>query len=283
MRIGMVVPTLGRRPDYLTECLTSLLHQEEVELSVVLAVPPNVSVRAPEGMKVVTQRGSGIAAAVTTGWDHFGDRVDALAWLGDDDRLPSGSLAGTAAALRQDPRASFAYGRVHYLDPRGTVYATLCPGRAAAWLLRLGHNLILQPGCLYRRTAVRDAGGLDHSLRLAFDVDLHRRLLDHGRAVYLPRPLGEARHHTASLTVRHGDASRGEATDALTRRLPSWARRSRSSWAPVSGLLTRATVRFGSESTRKRRHFRQPVTTLHLPEPEDGQEAGPPLPGVRGG
>jgi GT2 family glycosyltransferase len=195
---------------------------------------------------VVPQHGTGIPAAISTGWRHFGDRVDALAWLGDDDRLPSGSLGSALAELERHPDAVMVYGRSRYIGADGEQRTVLRPGRIGVPLLRMGHNLVQQPGCLYRRSAVEAIGGLDHGLRLAFDVDLHRRLVGHGRARYVPAVLGEIRSHPGSLTERHRAESRSEADLTLTRRLPGWARRTRPLWGPASAILLRVTVRFGS-------------------------------------
>lgn len=249
IRAGIVVPTLGTRPELLEECLLSLAGQSGTAAETVLVTTASAVDRLAgefPGCCVIPQTGTGISAAISTGWRHLGDRVDALAWLGDDDRLTSKSLATALAALERHPDAVMVYGRSRYVTATGEPRAVLRPGRLGVPLLRMGHNLILQPGCLYRRWAVERIGGLDHDLRLAFDVDLHRRLVASGAARYVPAVLGEIRSHPGSLTVRHTAESRKEADIALTRQMPVWARRSRPLWGPASSLLMRATVRIGS-------------------------------------
>ncbi|MDX6350698.1 MAG: hypothetical protein QOF84_5488 [Streptomyces sp.] len=249
MRAGIVVPTLGDRPELLEECLRSLARQSHGTAKTVLVTTEDAAdrlARAFPRVPVVAQNGAGIAAAITTGWRDFGDRVDALGWLGDDDRLPSASLGSALAELERCPDAVMVYGRSRYIGADGEHRALLRPGRLGVPMLRMGHNLVLQPGCLYRRSAVEAIGGLDHGLRLAFDVDLHRRLVGHGRARYIPAVLGEIRCHPGSLTTRHRAESRREADLVLTRQMPAWARRTRPLWGPASGILMRVTVRFGS-------------------------------------
>jgi hypothetical protein len=169
-----------------------------------------------------------------------------VGWLGDDDRLPHASMPLALAELELGPGAVMVYGRSRYIDDAGAALAHVRPGRMGALLLRLGHNLIAQPGCLYRRSAVERIGGLDHSLRLAFDVDLHRRLLACGPVRYVPAVLGEPRTHSGSLTVRNRADSCREADAALTRSMPAVLRRTRPMWRAAARLLMRATVRIGS-------------------------------------
>jgi Predicted glycosyltransferases len=252
MQVGIVVPTLGDRPELLKECLTSLTEQRCAGLRLVVVSTPGAveDVRrttSPE-LTVLPQNGAGIVDAVMTGWKHFGDGVDVLSWLGDDDRLPSGSLAVGLRALGRRPDAAMAYGQVRYIDAAGRAFKAVRPGRVGSWLLHLGHNMVLQPGCLYRRSAVEAVGGLDNSFRLAFDVDLHRRLADHGRLQYVASVLGEARCHPGSLTVRRRSESQREAELALSRRMPGWLRRTRPLWRLASDVVVLAVSKVASRS-----------------------------------
>jgi len=243
--MGMVVPTLGKRPELLSECLGSLARQESADQEVVIVTTPDAVDRmARHGHPVIAQQGKGIASAITTGWRHFGDGVDALGWLGDDDRLPAGSLPTALAHLAAHPRCSMVYGRSRYIDYGGTPLSEHRPGSVAQWLLRLGHNLMAQPGSVYRRSAVEAIGGLDPSVPLAFDVDFHRRLIRHRPARYVPALLGDMRFHPDSLTVRHQRQSIIECEDCLERQMPALLRNSRSLWAPGAHLAARATARF---------------------------------------
>ncbi|MFF4562670.1 glycosyltransferase [Streptomyces sp. NPDC001435] len=251
MQVGMVVPTLGDRPELLAECLRSLLAQTCSGVRLVVVSTPaaveEVTRCVPADVPVLAQDGSGIVDAVMTGWRHFGDSVDVLGWLGDDDRLPSGSVAVALRTLERHPEAAMAYGQVRYIDIDGKAIRWVRPGRVGSWWLYLGHNMVLQPGCLYRRSAVEAIGGLDHSLSLAFDVDLHRRLAQQGSLQYVATVLGEARSHPGSLTVQRRAESCREMDLALSRQMPAWLRRSRGLWRPTAAFLVRVTAKVVSQ------------------------------------
>ncbi|WP_225097424.1 glycosyltransferase [Streptomyces sp. CoH27] len=247
MRVGMVVPTLGERPELLKECLNSLTGQAYSGLRLVVVSPPGALTAGEQAMSpritVLPQSGSGIVDAVMTGWRYFGDGVDVMGWLGDDDRLPPGSITQALHALERQTGAAMAYGQVRYIDGAGRPFKTMRPGRVGSLLLRLGYNMVYQPGCLYRRTAVEAIGGLDDSFRLAFDVDFHRRLAAYGGLRYVASVLGEIRDHPDSLTVRRLSESQREAELALSRQMPDWLRRTRPVWRPATDVLHRAVAK----------------------------------------
>jgi len=247
VQLGMVVPTLGDRPAMLKECLNSLTGQAHAGLRIVVVSPPS-AVTDLEGavspdITVLPQGGSGIVDAVMAGWKYFGDSVHVLSWLGDDDRLPPGSIAAALRVLERHPDAAMAYGQVRYIDAGGKAFKTMRPGRMGSILMQLGYNMVYQPGCLYRRTAVEAAGGLDGSFRLAFDVDFHRRLVAVGGLRYVAAVLGEMRYHPGSLTVRRLVESQRECELALSRQMPDWLRRTRPVWRPATDLLARVTAK----------------------------------------
>lgn len=244
MRMGMVVPTLGRRPALLRECLDSLVRQTPVEQDIVIVTTEDevekVS-RFSDGLPVLAQEGKGIPAAITTGWKHLGDTVDALGWLGDDDRLPDGSLASALTALERSPRTSMVYGQVRFIRFNGQALYVKRPSPLAQLLMRMDYNAIVQPGCVYRRTAVEAVGGLDCSFRLAFDTDLHRRLIAHSPAGYVASVLGEIRLHDDSLSIRCQEESSRECRRALRQQMPCLLRWSSPVWGrAVRFSLSRA-------------------------------------------
>jgi GT2 family glycosyltransferase len=245
----MVVPTLGERPDMLAACIASIEAQDaDVEIVIVTRAEalPILSAEYPR-VRVVAQRATGIADAIESGWSALPQSTGYVAWLGDDDLLCPGSLSAACDALDQAPEATMVYGRCLYIDEAGTPLREVRPGRIARILLAFGQNLIAQPGALYRLSAIRGAGGLEKSLRLAFDVDLHRRLSMRGRrAIYVPIRLGMARTHSESLTTRERSVSQAEATAALTRLAPTWIRRSSSVCRPMATFARRAAFKVSS-------------------------------------
>ncbi|HEX3830087.1 MAG TPA: glycosyltransferase [Sporichthyaceae bacterium] len=248
MTLALTIPTLGQRPSYLALCAASVL-DTDLDIAVCMVAPPDkvgeLSREFPR-IPVFAQRGHGIAAAITEGWAHLGP-TEYCAWLGDDDLLTRGSLRAAVTALDAAPRAMMVFGRAVCVDHLGRPLYKVRPGRHSPFVLRLGRNLIMQPGCVYRTCAVESIGGLDTNLRLAFDVDLHRRLIDLGPAIYLPRTLAVFREHPTSLTVANGERSQAEADFVLCRQMRTdslLGRRARLTAArKIAGLSARLTWR----------------------------------------
>lgn len=217
--VGVTIPTLGDRPELLHAAVKSVLGQTP---------PPAVNVVVPVDrmsgaarllgefdVGLVPQRKLGISAAINEGWRRHGD-VEFVGWLGDDDLLYAGSVQTVAEALARRPDASGAVGRCDVIDEDGRRLYTMAGGSMALWLQRFGHNLVMQPGALFRREAVADAGMLDESLRYVMDYDLMLRLRRWGPIVSVPRTLAAFRWHQGSTTVANQNASYQEC--AMVRR-----------------------------------------------------------------
>jgi GT2 family glycosyltransferase len=226
----------------LAACIASI-EDQDADVRIVISTSQEAACalsKAFPHLTVVSQLGQGIADAIETGWSGLPHTTDYVAWLGDDDLLCPGSLASASAALDGASAATMVYGRCLYIDEAGRPIREVRPGRIAGPLLAFGQNLIAQPGALYRFSAIRDAGGLEKSLQLAFDVDLHRRLSMRGaRAIYIPVRLGMARTHPDSLSTKERSASQAEASAALARLAPAWTRRSRRLSQPIATFVLR--------------------------------------------
>jgi hypothetical protein len=244
-RAGIVVPTLGTRPDWLSEAVVSIEEQgEDVDLVIVAPLEAVALIAAQlPGRRVIGESRKGIVQAIETGWQAL-PNCELLAWLGDDDQLLPGSLRAAKFALAGVPGASMVYGDYEYLDASGRRLVSVRPGRFAVGWLRLGQNFIAQPGCLYVRDAVRRTGGLSRTLRLAFDVDLHARLARIGRAVYCPLTLARIRTHATSLTTAENASSLKELAQVVWGPKPYNARtRFMSLGRPLWALAGRAHYR----------------------------------------
>jgi GT2 family glycosyltransferase len=224
----VVVPTLGRRPDYITRTFDSLDDQDGVTLNVVVVAPRGASHVMAECARrryiYLEQRGNGMSNAINQGWRTHGESSEFWGWLGDDDELLPNSLITAAAHLRRSPRASMVYGRCRYVDLDGHVLFEARPGRFAAHLLRWGPDLVPQPGSLARGSAIRAAGLLDESLSYAMDLDLFLRLKEQGPLGYERTALATFRWHVGSTTVSGLKASEAE---AATVRRRTWVGRRR--------------------------------------------------------
>jgi GT2 family glycosyltransferase len=223
----VVVPTLGRRLEYLAETLESILVQDAPHDLVVVAPVAAEEARAlatSQGARLVDDPG-GLSAAVNAGIATAGPDHMYANWIGDDDRLAPGALALAAGLLSEHDGVSLVYGHCQYIDPSGRPLWTSRAGRWADLALPWGPNLIPQPGMLFRTTDFRAVGGLDESLQYAMDLDLLLRLRRRGRLVDLGVPVSSFRWHPDSLTVSSRRASLLESEAVKRRYLPPAARR----------------------------------------------------------
>jgi hypothetical protein len=229
--IGIVVPTLGTRPEYLAQCLrsirgagTSLIH---IVMPISVPLPPEITADLYD--RVIADPGTGLAAAIHTGLITFPEPVRFINWLGDDDLLKPGSLEIISHALRNDAGVVLAYGGCDYINSTNEVLFTNKSGRYAAPLMRVGPQLIPQPGSLFRREAYEKIGGLNSEFKWAFDLDLLIRLSQVGTLKFLNLTLASFRWHDDSLSVGGRDGSVREASRIRKRFLPRWLK-------PVSEL-----------------------------------------------
>ena len=157
-RIAVVIPCWNDGAT-LPETLASIREDEAIEVVVVddgstdpatLACLAGV---AAEGVRVVRQDNAGPAAAVQRGIDEtsapFVVRLDA------DDLLEHGVLSAMADALEADPSAGFAYGDFAFFGAASGVWR---PPPFNPWMAMYGN--FWSPTCLFRRSALADAGRL---------------------------------------------------------------------------------------------------------------------------
>lgn len=249
-RVGIVVPTLGNRPDYLEQCLRSIRSAGDVHILLVAPSSFNSSALKSSGLidSVVVDPNGGLPAAINQGIKELPSTVEYVNWLGDDDLLTEGSLEATAKVLENDAEAVMVFGSCDYIDGRGQIIWTNRSGKWAVPVLRFGPDLIPQPGALVRRSAFEKVGGLRTDLGWAFDFDLFIRLSKAGKLRFMNRTLAKFRWHPESLSVEHRKKSVAEATQVRVSHLPALLR-------PISFLweypVRQATLRAGERVTAK--------------------------------
>ena len=224
--VGIVVPTLGRRPEYLRQCLDSIKK----------AGPAHVCLVAPKGFdfqpyfddglvdQFVSDEGNGLAAAINSGVSALPQQVTFINWLCDDDLLTKSSITRAAKALGEDNRIAIVFGSCDYVDSSGERIWTNRSGQWAVPMLHVGPDLIPQPGGLIRRSYFEKVGGLDTKYSWAFDFDLYLRLKKIGRLVFLDVTLSSFRWHPDSLSVGQRQKSVAEASDVRVSHLPRFLR-----------------------------------------------------------
>jgi GT2 family glycosyltransferase len=241
----VVVPTLGQRDDFLRQALTSIRAAGRARIVIVAPAAFDASGLVAEGLadEKLDETGRSLAAAINQGFAAAPDEIDYLAWLGDDDILTPGSLDATSHFLAEHPRSSAVYGACDYIDENGTRVWRNASGWWAAPLLRVGPDLIPQPGSLFRRAAVQRVGDLRTDLGWAFDFDFFIRLSRVGKLSYLPRTLAHFRWHSDSLSVRQRRDSVREASEVRRSHLPGWLRPISVLWeGPVRWATFRASA-----------------------------------------
>jgi GT2 family glycosyltransferase len=225
-RVGIVVPTLGNRPDYLEQCLSSIRTAGEAHILIVAPASFSTDALKSAGLldSVVDDAGGGLAAAINQGIRALPSTVEYVNWLGDDDLLTASSLFASAAALDKDNQTVMAFGSCDYIDGEGQTVWANSSGQWAIPLLRFGPDLIPQPGALFRRSAFDKVGGLRTDLGWAFDFDLFIRLSKVGRIRFINQTLAKFRWHPESLSVEHRKKSVAEASQVRVSHLPAFLR-----------------------------------------------------------
>jgi GT2 family glycosyltransferase len=252
----IVIPTLGQRLDFLRQTLESVATQEVAADIVVVTPVKAVEARALAegfGATIVDDPGS-LPSAVNVGVAAARDHHEFVNWIGDDDLLTPGSLLATATALQVDRRRVLAYGACSYIDDEGRLLWISQAGRWAQRILAWGPDLIPQPGMLVRRSAWGAVGGVDDTLKFAFDLDLLLKLRSQGTFIDVGIVVSSFRWHPESLTVSDRTASLDESEAVKRRHLSARARKVSWLWEkPVRG----ATRVAAWEVTRRARKTRE--------------------------
>jgi GT2 family glycosyltransferase len=225
-RVGIVVPTLGERPDYLEKCLASIRSAGQAHVLLVAPSSLNTNALASSGLvdSVVIDPGVGLPSAINQGINSLPESVEYVNWIGDDDLVTPGSLETAERALDENEDVVMVFGACEYIDGSGNSLWLNSSGPWAVPLLRFGPDLIPQPGALFRRSVFDSIGGLETSLGWAFDFDLFIRFSKVGKVKYINQTLAKFRWHPESLSVEHRKRSVAEASQVRVSHLPSFLR-----------------------------------------------------------
>lgn len=222
-RAGIVVPTIGTRPDFLPLALKSI-RQAGANAYILLVGNQSFdpSSLIAEGLidEYLVEPEPGLAAKINFGLRALPSDIRFFNWLGDDDLLTPGSLAACLERMAMPDNPVLVFGKCDYIDPKGAKVWQMPTSRWSVRLLRFGPQLIPQPGSLYSRAAFERVGGLDTSLGWAFDFKLFLDLSKQGNCVFLPRVLAQFRWHPDSLSVRGRRNSVAEASLVRQNNLP---------------------------------------------------------------
>ena len=213
LEVGIVVPTLGTRPDYLRQCLESIRLAGKSHINLVAPDVFDAASLISEGLvdQVTVDPKAGLSEAINAGINSLPESITLVNWLGDDDILTPGTFE-TMASQFSDPSVVLAYGHCDYIDHAGLKMWSSPTGQFAANILKFGPDLIPQPGALFRRDAFEAIRGLSSSFGWAFDFDMLIKMSKIGKLKFVPITVSGFRWHSDSLTVRARWKSVGEAS-----------------------------------------------------------------------
>ena len=238
--IGIVVPTLGSRPEYLLEALESIRNAGKCFIVIVAPIQANVDKVIDRSFfdELVEDPMQGLVEAINTGVRALPKQIEYFNWLGDDDTLTPNSLRMSSSPLKDDPEIVCVFGMCQYINQNGQPIYKNKSGRFAVPLLKFGPQLIPQPGALFRRTSFNKVGGLDPTYQCAFDLDLLLKLKKIGKFHYIPNQLSSFRWHSDSLSVRSRRVSVREARKIRQKNLSRFFRLLSPSWElPLEKLI----------------------------------------------
>jgi hypothetical protein len=213
-RIGVVVPTLFSRSDYLRQSLEAIRKAGDAH---VILMGPNVEANSKDykGLfdELLEEPNTGtLSEKLSFALNSFPENIDLITWIGDDDLLAPASIEFLEKEFRNDEDLSLIYGVCNYIDSNDNNIGQNKSGPWALGLAKLGPFLAPQPGSLFRRRTFEAIGGLDSSLELAFDLDLFLGLNKHGKTKYTNKNLASFRWHEDSLSVGQRKKSVKEAS-----------------------------------------------------------------------
>ena len=116
---------------------------------------------------------AGQAAAIAEGWAHTDSPI--LGWLNTDDALMSGALTDVSKVFEDHTNVDLVYGHSTISDETNTIWG-YHPAVLASQRLISRTNIISQPSCFCRRSAVEAIGGINTKLQYTMDWDLWLRL-----------------------------------------------------------------------------------------------------------
>jgi GT2 family glycosyltransferase len=222
LRAGIVVPTIGGRPEYLPLALQSIRDAGNVYVLLVGNKGFDAKEFLVSGLidEYLDEPEQSVAAAINFGIRSLPSDIQFVNWLGDDDLLTQGSITSALERISKEDSPVLVFGGCEYIDETGKSIFTNRSGRWAVPLLRVGPQLIPQPGALFSRDAFEQVGGLSKKFGWAFDFELFYSLSEIGKAVYLPKVLAKFRWHSGSLSVKSRRESVNEASFVRKSHLP---------------------------------------------------------------
>ena len=200
--VGVVVPTIGERPQYLDSTLKSI--REAGDSYIVLVGRRGFDATSYQKAGLVDlyidELEISVPKKINQGFRALPEKIEYTTWIGDDDLLAPDSLSVAVSALGKPEKPVLVFGHCQYIDSEGNDVLVKRSGSWAVPLLRFGPQLIPQPSAVFRRDAFEQVGGLSDKFEFAFDFDLFLKLTKLGKALFVDQILSSHRWHATSLT-----------------------------------------------------------------------------------
>ena len=233
--VGVVVPTLGTRINYLVECLKSI--RGAGCTNIYLVGPINVLQNKQEltGLYdcLIDDPKLGLTGAINTGVKSFPEFVRYVTWLGDDDLLTEHSLVESLRAFDAELNVVATYGMCDYISSDSSRIFQNKSGNWAAILMNFSPNLIPQPGSLLSRLAFEKIDGVKPNYPLAFDFEMFFELKKIGKLHYIPKVQGAFRWHPDSMSVDQRKQAVKQSSQIRKTYLPKYLKVIARLWEPV--------------------------------------------------
>jgi GT2 family glycosyltransferase len=224
--VGVVVPTIGERPQYLGSTLKSI--REAGDSYIVLVGRKGFDANSYQKSGLVDlyidELETSVPNKINQGFRALPQGIEYITWIGDDDLLAPGSLNIAVSVLGKPEKPVLVFGHCQYIDSEGNDVLVKRSGSWAVPLLRFGPQLIPQPSAVFRRDAFENIGGLSDKFQFAFDFDLFLKLTMLGKAVFIDHILSSHRWHKTSLTYSRRWESVREASKARISNMPAIVR-----------------------------------------------------------
>jgi hypothetical protein len=224
--VGVVVPTIGQRPQYIESTLHSIREAGNTFVVLVGREDFNGKVFADSGLVdlYVDEDGPSLTGKINQGFRLLPKSIDYITWVGDDDLLSPDALVKAIEVLEGPEKPVLVFGHCQYIDSEGKDVLVKRTGAWAVPLLRFGPQLIPQPSAVFRRDAFEKVSGLSHKYEFAFDFDLFLKLSRLGKSVFIDAITSSHRLHSTSLTYSRRWESVKEASAVRISNLPAPAK-----------------------------------------------------------
>jgi hypothetical protein len=238
--VGVVVPTIGERPQYLESTLKSIRDAGNSYIVLVGRKGFDASSYQKSGLVdlYVDELETSVPNKINQGFRALPENIEYITWIGDDDLLALGSLEVATKALDKSEKPVLVFGHCQYIDSDGKDVLVKRSGSWAVPLLRFGPQLIPQPSAFFRRDTFEKVGGLSNSFQFAFDFDLFLKLSKSGKAVFIDEILSSHRWHNTSLTYSRRWESVREASEVRVSNLGTFVRLFSFLWEVPAVLIT---------------------------------------------